>query len=461
MLPPDERQSVEEALAQQMAESAQLLLGVLRHLDELCSRPYDLSLHRIQPNQWQLPAHSNAQLGRLVAPLLSSVGLLRDGEQWIVGEGGVERTRRKVRQARAELQSLAARADDEVEVAEAADDAEQKQLLQHSDERQAGSNCDGGVDEEEQEAEQSATMPAPLTRHKSIHSTPMTVRPMPNLPTTARHDRSTFKAHGPRSGATQYQPTASELAAAAVDSSHSNRYEEESSQPKPLAIDVAGDRRSHAVALPRSFLSTASHTGAASSESVLFTVQPAALELGPLLVGCTYTTSVLLTNTSANYARYELLQPHASHVAPASSSSSPPLSSACRVHFAFRRGGLAAGLSKPLTAVIRCEAAGPFESHFDVEGEGGTARVSVSAVGMEDAKRWRHERTQRDRLNGGELGLTAATALPGSLKAVQSRYGRVVELSKTETEESKEQLLLQHDFSTAVLSKWRNKPSRT
>ena len=459
LLPPEEQEAFQCAMIAQLGEAARALLAVLDRLEPLCSRPYELTLHRMRPSQWQLPPHP--LLTSVVAPFVSSLGLLRDGEEWIVGEQGVDEVRARVAQARAELLALVADTGGNEEAGErtgifVVETDQQQQEEEEEEEEQEAVERDNGEskydEDDEADDERLSAASAALNRPKSVHPSPMPVRPMPTMPTAVRHSRSTFKANNSRSQPTQRPHSPPQPRADAADAPYSSRTEA-GAHPKPLSTNVAGDRRTLPIALPRTFLSAAPTIDAAAGELAPFTVQPAVLDLGPLLVGETYTATLLLTNTSCKYARFDVSLPTP---AVQSATSPPPLS----LSFAFRRGALSAGLSKPLTAVILCQAVGQYEADVVVSGEGGSVRVSVCADCMDDAERWRQERSARDRLSVGELGLTMDSSLPGSLKqwmkGAGSEYGRVKQVSSGSAveEEQKEQIL-----SAAVLSRWRNRPA--
>ena len=455
LLSADEQQHFELDFKSRLTEAATALLAVLAALDELCSRPYDLSLHRLRPSRWQLPSLS--LLATLLAPFLSSLGLLRDRDEWIVGEGGVGQVSEKVRTARAELAALKPAAEKAAERTGAFDvqTGQQEPQQQRQSEESTEWESSESKYEDDEDDEYGGAAPAPFIRHKSLHSAPMAVRPMPTMPTAVRHSRSTFKADGSKrsshSSKPAHRPLSAGQRARASDLPYSSRTEA-GAHPKALSANVAGGRRTLPITLPHTFLSAAPTIAALDDGPASFTVQPAVLDLGPLLVGCTYTTTLLLTNTSSHYARFDVLLPAAAHAAAASSSVQPPLS----LSFAFRRGGLSAGLSKALTVIVLCTSAGMFDCDVVVAGEDGSVRISVCAECMDDAAEWRQARVERDGLSVGEQGLTIASSLPGSLKVVQSAYGRVKEVtSQAAEEESKEQIL-----SAAVLSRWRNKPLR-
>ena len=453
LLTVDEQHTVQAEVDRQMAVTAGALLAALDVLELLCTRPYDLALHRIRPNEWQLPCRAPL-LSHIVAPLLSSLGLLREREEWIVGEKGAAEVRGRVRHARTELALVVADSrcgDGAVKTSgRLVVETERQQRTAEEEEEQGGGlrerEHSESADDDNEYDERSAAMPAPLLRHKSLHAAPMPVRPMPAIPTVAHHDRSTFKVDHSRSTLTQ-QPASLGAASSAMDVPHSSRTEA-AAHPKTLSADVAGKRRTMPVVLPHTFLSAAPTIDSTGSEVAPFTVQPAVLDLGPLLVGCTYTACVLLTNTSSKYARYEVLLPAAANRAASSSLQCP---SPFSVSFAFRRGGLSAGLSQPLTAIIACTSTGTFECDVVVAAEAGSVRLSVCAECMDDTQQWRRAQSERERLSAGELGQTIASGLPGSLKHVHSTYGRVKEVRSRAEEESKEQIL-----SAAVLSRWTN-----
>ena len=451
LLPLDEQLTLQQSVERRVAEAARALLAVLAVVAGLCSRPYDLSLHRMRPNQWRLlPSHPT--LTTLLAPFMSSLALLRDGQEWIVGEAGVEEVTRRVTQARAELLPLAATSTSEESAMELSDAVLlQAGQLQGND--AVGRESDDKPYESDESEERTVGLPAPLVRHKSLHPTPMSVRPMPSTPTVSRHSRSTFHPQPTRSQRNQPAqcPPAVASRSSEMEVAHSNRTEA-GAHPKTLLTNVAGDRRTLPIALPPTFLSTAPTTAATAQGSSAFTIQPGVLELGPLLVGCTYTATLLLTNTASHYARYELLLPTTSDVSTATSDSTP-VHCPARLSFAFRRGGLSAGLSKHLTAIVVCAAVGTVDCDVVVAGDGGSVRVAVRSECMDDEEQWRRERAQFDSLSVGELGLTMVSGLPGSLKEVRTLYGRVKEMKIGVVEEQKEQLL-----NAAVLHKWRNKP---
>ena len=188
---------------------------------------------------------------------------------------------------------------------------------------------------------------------------------------------------------------------------------------------MAGERRTLPVTLPTSFLATApviaGSTASSASSYPRFILQPAVLDLGPLLLHRSYSASLLLTNTSSNYSRFHLHPPRASRWSPLSLS----------LH--YRRGGMAGGLHKTVQLLVRAEAVGRYDADVLVEAEDGemAAMQVVAEVVEADEQQWRREAEGRASLTAGVLALTMSSSLPGSLKEIVSDVGRVKEVSSS------------------------------
>ncbi len=402
----------------------------------------------MRPNEWQLPSH--ALLPTLLAPFVSSLGLLRDGEEWVVGEQGAEEVRARVRRARAELEPLLAgppRAENEAaEQTTAFHVHNEQQEARSGDSTQPEVSGDGSLGDEE-DHERTAALPVPLTRQKTMHPAHMPVRPMPTMPTTVRHDRSTFRTDNSRLQPRQ-RPQSPPEQSDVADVPYSSRTEA-AAHPKTLSHNVAGDRRALPVALPTAFLSTAPTIEAADGGLAPFSVQPAVLDVGPLLVGCTYTASLLLTNTSPYFARASTCRSRPQAPTPPPRPQRPSIS-----HSPFGVEAWPPDCRSPSLPYWYATllAFSSVTSWWREKGAACACRVCAEC--MDDAEEWRSARVQRDRLSAGEIGgLMASTALPGSLKVINDSraYGQAKEVSSsTAEEESKQQMSI---LRSAVLTK--------
>ena len=459
---------------------------LLSFVSRSTARPYDLSLRRLSllsPSALSVLLSSHPVLPLLVSPLLCQLGWEREGETFILADDDSsvkQRTASFESELRLLLQQEAAAGSveekEEIDPAETASfhivQAETEdgdgQIVEGDsawaeDSRQAGETADGGENdgkyeqreeqqrraEEKQDAAQAEAVPASdsAARRSSLYSHTHRVRQMPRQPTQVRHSRHTFRTpppdSGPRPSRHVPQPQAAPLTASSGSSLP---------HPKTLVANVAGERRTLPVTLPTSFLATApviaGSTVSSASASPRFILQPAVLDLGPLLLHRSYSASLLLTNTSSHYSRFHLHPPRASRWSPLSLS----------LH--YRRGGMAGGLHKTVQLLVRAEAVGRYDGDVLVEAEDGEmAAMQVVAEVVEAEEQWRREAEGRASLNAGVLALTMSSSLPGSLKEIVSDVGRVKEVSSSAAaageEESKEQLL-----HARILSNWkRSRPS--
>ena len=443
-LPESEQSAFSARSSQRLSSACSSVLSLLSLLSLIPLRPYDLSLHTIAPSEPPfLPLLSSDTVhDSLLSPLLYSLGFRRQRLSFVLAAPAARLTAH-LEAVHDEVSRLRDEAGDGGPGEEEGDEVGiggtgAFQVMEIGDAIRPGNGANGDSDLEDcdaadEEAEYAGsaateeTMASLAARRRStIHTTTHRVRPMPSQPTRARHGRATFK-----------EPSLSAMPAIPLSPSHSTAAQPPSSTtPKPLLPNVMGDRRTAPVLLPTAFLAAApvyptGPSASATSADPRFLLQPAHLDLGPLLLGRRYTVTLLLTNLSPSYARFHIpLIP-----------SSPALS-LIPLH---RPGGLSPGLSKRIRLSITARAPGVAQGVVEVVSEGEACRMGVEGEVVEGEDEWRGRRERWEGVAAGAMGMVRGGGrLPGSVKEVRGEVGRVrevVEGEGREEEESKEQLL--------------------
>ena len=452
-LPDAEQAALTAHYSQLLSSACSSLLSLLSLLSLVPLRPYDLSLHVISPSSPPFAAliASHPIHSHLLSPLLYSLGFQRQLHSFVLTASPfhvnlhLQLHLTQLHQLQKEVAGRAqAESQQKAEPTQAENGAEMTAAFQVQ--RTAPPAADGGEEAEEameedgEVADSAAVLTSPGGRRRpTMHSASHQPRRMPSQPTRARHDRSTFKPtaiavippHRPTSPLPP--PTAAPLPTT-----------------RPLAANVAGERRTLPVVLPRTFLAPAPAYPTPSPidtvpPSARFQLQPSFLDLGPLLLGRRYEVRLWLMNVGVGYGRWRVGEVRGVGV---------------RLGVEVRLGGLAGGLGKEVRVGVEAVGVGRVEGGVEVRGEGEVVRVEVEGEVVGEEAEWRRKMQGRKGLGMGVMGLVRkGGGLPGSLKDIRGDIGRVREVQEDEPHEGREESNEQWLYSRMSTSRQRARGS--
>ena len=441
-----------------MRSACSSLLSLLSILSLIPLRPYDLSLHVISPSSPPFSSllTSHHVLPHLLSPLLYSLGFQRQGHSFILtaSPSHVDLPLRLLHTQLYRMQAEASPGADEFGEAAKEEEEEKADMTGVFHVERAAPGLAGGEEKgeeareeegEEEKADPADALASPGGRRRStIHSTTHHSRRMPSQPTRARHDRHTFKPSYSTHCPPPPRPTSPQPQTEPATTLPSAR---------PLAANIAGDRRTLPVVLPVAFLASAPTLPSPSPSSSppsapRFQLQPSFLDLGPLLVGRRYEVRLWLQNVGVGYGRWRVEAVWGGGVKEGGGGGEGGEGwGEMRVGVEVRRGGLAGGLGKEVRVGVEAVGVGRVEGAVEVRGgEGELVRMEMEGEVVEDEGEWRRRVEGRRGLGMGAMGLVrTGGVLPGSLKDISGHIGRVREVRNEDgdgrREESKEQWL--------------------